>query len=148
MTVNVIGVDDVHVGQVIVLRDVTDRNLAEYAMRTAEMLAATGKLAHAIAHEINNPLEALTNLVYLAQSGASEADVQTYLASASRELDRIGRIYAFGPVFRTDEPAPRFRCFCPSVAWNRVRLSRDHEDVFLDVGANHFSRHSSGNALV
>lgn len=92
VTVNVMGVDDVPAGRVIVLRDVTDRNLAEYAMRTAEMLAATGKLAHAIAHEINNPLEALTNLIYLAQSGVSEADLQSYLASASRELDRIGRI--------------------------------------------------------
>lgn len=93
VTVNVISVDDVQAGQVIVLRDVTDRNLAEYAMRTAERLAATGKLAHSIAHEINNPLEALTNLIYLAQSGAaSSAEVQTYLASASQELDRIGRI--------------------------------------------------------
>jgi two-component system NtrC family sensor kinase len=93
VTVNAITVDGMRVGQVIVLRDVTDRNLAEYAMRTADMLAATGKLAHAIAHEINNPLEALTNLIYLAQSGAaSQAEVQTYLASASQELDRIGRI--------------------------------------------------------
>jgi two-component system, NtrC family, sensor kinase len=92
VTINVISVDGVHDGKVIVLRDVTDRNLAEYAMRTADMLAATGKLAHAIAHEINNPLEALTNLIYLAQSQKSPADIQTYLASAGRELDRIGRI--------------------------------------------------------
>jgi len=77
---------------VIVVSDITDRKLAEYAVRTAEKLAATGKLANAIAHEINNPLESLTNLVYLAQSSDSAETVQQYLAGANTELARISRV--------------------------------------------------------
>jgi two-component system, NtrC family, sensor kinase len=78
--------------KVLILADTTDRRLAEYALRTAEKLAATGKLANAIAHEINNPLEALTNLIYLARSTDSFDSVQQLLESASRELERISRI--------------------------------------------------------
>jgi signal transduction histidine kinase len=80
------------IGQVVVISDMTDRKLAEYALRTAEKLAATGKLANAIAHEINNPLEALTNLIYLAQSVTQQNSVASYLTMASEELARIGRI--------------------------------------------------------
>jgi signal transduction histidine kinase len=78
--------------KMLVVTDITYRKLAEYAMRTAEKLAATGKLASAIAHEINNPLEAVTNLLYLAQSTQKLDDIQSYLAKAGTELNRIARI--------------------------------------------------------
>jgi two-component system, NtrC family, sensor kinase len=77
---------------VLVLSDVTDRRLAEYALRTAEKIAATGKMANAIAHEINNPLESLTNLLYLAETSASSDAVRQHLAAANEELARISRI--------------------------------------------------------
>jgi signal transduction histidine kinase len=77
---------------VLVISDITDRRLAEYAVRTAEKISATGKLANAIAHEINNPLESLTNLLYLAQTSSSPNTIQQFLASASEELARISRI--------------------------------------------------------
>jgi two-component system NtrC family sensor kinase len=77
---------------ILILNDITDRKLAEYALRTAEKLAATGKLANAIAHEINNPLEALTNLIYLAGSSPSLESTRELLSSANRELERIARI--------------------------------------------------------
>lgn len=76
VTVDALTLDGVLIGRTVVLTDITDRKLAEYAMRTADKLAATGKLAHAIAHEINNPLEALTNLIYLARTSAARADVR------------------------------------------------------------------------
>lgn len=76
----------------IVVSDTTDRKLAEYAVRTAEKLAATGKLANAIAHEINNPLESLTNYLYLAQSSSSIERVHKYLEGADLELARISRV--------------------------------------------------------
>jgi signal transduction histidine kinase len=79
-------------GTILVLTDVTDTKIAEYAMRTAEKLAATGKLAHAIAHEINNPLEALVNLIYLASSAKRIDDVQRFLEQANNEVARISRI--------------------------------------------------------
>jgi two-component system NtrC family sensor kinase len=80
------------IGTILVLTDVTDTKLAEYAMRTAEKLAATGKLAHAIAHEINNPLEALVNLIYLASSAKRLDDVHQFLQQANNEVARISRI--------------------------------------------------------
>jgi two-component system, NtrC family, sensor kinase len=92
VTIDSVGAENVRISRVIVITNVTDRRLAEYALRTAEKLAATGKLANAIAHEINNPLEALTNLVYLAQTVTQQASVASYLTMANEELQRIGRI--------------------------------------------------------
>lgn len=92
VTVDPVSVDQGPIGKVIVLSDITDRALAEYALRTAEKLAATGKLAHTIAHEINNPLEALINLIYLAQTVSDVKDIKLYLGRANTELSRIARI--------------------------------------------------------
>ncbi|MGA8531294.1 MAG: ATP-binding protein [Acidobacteriaceae bacterium] len=91
---------------VLVLSDITDRRLAEYALRTAEKIAATAKLANAIAHEINNPLESLTNLLYLAQGSGSLDVVQGYLAQANEELYRISRITRQTLSFQRDTHLP------------------------------------------
>jgi signal transduction histidine kinase len=80
--------------------------LAEYALRTAEKIAATGKLAHAIAHEINNPLEALTNLLYLARTATSAESITGFLAHASEEVDRIARITKQTLSFQRDTQHP------------------------------------------
>ncbi|HEY1805852.1 MAG TPA: ATP-binding protein [Terracidiphilus sp.] len=90
----------------LILTDVTDRNLAEYALRTAERLAATGKLANAIAHEINNPLETLTNLVYLAQKSSADQTTTDLLSQASNELGRIARITKQSLAFYRDSQKP------------------------------------------
>ncbi len=73
--------------------DVTERKLAEEALRKAEKLAAMGRLSATIAHEINNPLEAVTNLLYLLrkESGLSTAGRQ-YLTTAEQELSRVAQI--------------------------------------------------------
>jgi signal transduction histidine kinase len=55
-------------------------------------LNAVGRLASSIAHEINNPLAAVTNLIYLAQQSAVEPDAQRYLSSAEIELRRVSAI--------------------------------------------------------
>jgi len=102
LTIDPVVSDGDCVARVLVLADVTDRKLAEFALRTADQLAATGKLAHAIAHEINNPLEALTNLIYLAQTTAARPDVQGFLESASQELERIARITRQSLAFHRD----------------------------------------------
>ncbi|HTV14666.1 MAG TPA: ATP-binding protein [Acidobacteriaceae bacterium] len=91
---------------VLVLTDITDRQLAEYALRTAEKIAATGKLANAIAHEINNPLESLINLLYLAQKSGSLDSIHGWLASAGIELDRISRITRQTLSFHRDTHTP------------------------------------------
>ena len=92
VTVDRVKVGATDFGKILVLADITDTKLAEYAIRTAEKLAATGKLAHAIAHEINNPLEALVNLIYLSSSAKRLEDVRQFLEQANNEVARISRI--------------------------------------------------------
>ena len=73
--------------------DVSERKLAENALLRSEKLAAMGRLASTVAHEINNPLEAVTNLLYLARTSLSHTDdSQAYLASAEAELGRLADI--------------------------------------------------------
>ena len=72
--------------------DVTDRKLTESALMQSEKLAAVGRLASSIAHEINNPLEAVTNLLYLARMDSASATISDYLETADRELRRVSVI--------------------------------------------------------
>jgi two-component system NtrC family sensor kinase len=106
LTVNQADPENAEAGKILVLSDVTDRKLAEYALRTAEKIAATGKLAHAIAHEINNPLEALTNLLYLAGTSDSLESIHELLAHASSEVERIARITKQTLSFQRDTQHP------------------------------------------
>ena len=72
--------------------DITDRKKAEDALRRTEKLAATGRLAASIAHEINNPLEAVTNLLFLVSSYEMSTEAREYLHAAEKELARVGDI--------------------------------------------------------
>jgi two-component system NtrC family sensor kinase len=80
------------IGSIVVLADITERMAAEESLRDAEKLAATGRLAQTIAHEINNPLEALTNLIFLMQCAEPDKNIQEYLRLAAGELARVARI--------------------------------------------------------
>ncbi len=77
-----------------VLRDETDRLKTEISLRQSEKLAVVGRMASSIAHEINNPLEAVTNLVYLARRGVVSPEVGEILEQAERELARVSHITA------------------------------------------------------
>jgi signal transduction histidine kinase len=73
--------------------DITRRRAEEEALRRTEKLAATGRLAATIAHEINNPLEAVTNLVYLLQRDESiHGESREMLAMVDEHLSRINHI--------------------------------------------------------
>jgi signal transduction histidine kinase len=61
-------------------------------LRRSEKLAAVGQLASSIAHEINNPLESITNLLYLVRHSNSMEDVQQYAEIAQEELARVTEI--------------------------------------------------------
>jgi len=70
--------------------DLSERKTAELALLKQEKLASAGRLAATIAHEINNPLEAVTNLLYLARSSPDlPAGVQQMLKTADEELQRV-----------------------------------------------------------
>ena len=71
--------------------DVSETVAAHEALRKSEKLSAAGRLAATIAHEVNNPLEALTNLLYLVRDGVS-SEGATYLSMAEDELTRIAHI--------------------------------------------------------
>lgn len=72
--------------------DVTERKKSEEILRRSEKLAAAGRLAATVAHEINNPLEAVTNLLYLARNSSDPAMIQAWLADADEELGRISHL--------------------------------------------------------
>src|SRR5208283_859548 len=84
---------DGSVSGIIVLGvDVTDAKRSEQILLQSEKLNAVGRLASTIAHEINNPLAAVTNLIYLAQSAAVSPEVKEFLAEAEIELRRVSGI--------------------------------------------------------
>jgi PAS domain S-box-containing protein len=72
--------------------DLSEQKRSEEVMRRTEKLAATGRLAASIAHEINNPLEAVTNCLFLIGSGPLDARSRGYLRIAQQELDRVTHI--------------------------------------------------------
>src|SRR6266851_3182021 len=76
-----------------VVLEITNQKKAETALIQSEKLAAVGRLASSISHEINNPLEAITNLLYLvATSGHLPPDLAGYINTAQSELSRVCQI--------------------------------------------------------
>ena len=73
--------------------DLTERREREMALRMTEKLALTGRMTSVIAHEINNPLEAITNIHYLlANEVVGNEPALAYIATAGSELERISGI--------------------------------------------------------
>jgi PAS domain S-box-containing protein len=96
VSLTVSPVKDAHgkiIGAAKIARDITQQKKLEATLRTTERLASVGRLAATVAHEINNPLEAITNFIYLAkqQPGLSEK-LQRYLNNADQELRRVAHI--------------------------------------------------------
>lgn len=77
----------------VILRDITQRKRTERAVLVSEKLASLGRLSAAVAHEINNPLEALKNLVYLIMSNPFDTEmVREYAELADVEVNHIAEI--------------------------------------------------------
>ncbi len=73
--------------------DIHERKQAAEALRRSEKLAATGRLAASIAHEINNPLEGVVNLLYILEKDPRlDEDLRNYVTVAQRELGRVSHI--------------------------------------------------------
>jgi signal transduction histidine kinase len=86
------GLEEVRWVGVIVI-ETTEQLRAEEALRKTEKLAAAGRLASSIAHEINNPLEAVTNLLYLLRTDDSLNETSSQLiGTAEAELARVSEI--------------------------------------------------------
>jgi len=77
----------------VIVLDASERKRSEEALRRTEKLAATGRLAASIAHEINNPLEAITNLLFLLRNYCQLVDpALNYVVMAEHEARRITEI--------------------------------------------------------
>ena len=72
--------------------EITQQKKAELALMQSEKLAVVGRLASSIAHEINNPLESVTNLLYLAETSATLGEARQYIQTAEIELRRASAI--------------------------------------------------------
>ncbi len=95
VSVTISPIRDAHkkvIGSSKILRDISHAKRLEQSLLQAEKLAATGRMAATIAHEINNPLEAVTNLLYLLRPTIAGEEGLGYLANAESELQRVSHI--------------------------------------------------------
>jgi len=89
--------------------EITNQKKAEAALIQSEKLAAVGRLASSISHEINNPLEAITNLLYLiAMDDDLPREVKGYVHMAQSELSRVSQIATQTLRFHRQAVAPTY----------------------------------------
>jgi signal transduction histidine kinase len=77
---------------ILICNDITERRRAERLLVESEKLAVVGKLAASIAHEINNPLEAVLNLLFLVRNAENLEMAREFAARAEEELQRAAQI--------------------------------------------------------
>jgi PAS domain S-box-containing protein len=118
--------------------DVTARKRAEEALIRTEKLASAGRMAATVAHEINNPLEALTNLLFLATNNPTcPAQVRDFLETADSELKRVSHITRQVLGFYRDSGTPKkvsvsaimdeaVELFLRKIANKQIHLSREY----------------------
>ena len=80
------------IGASKILRDISSRKRIEQSLLQAEKIAATGRMAATIAHEVNNPLEAVMNLLYLLRTKITDDEGRGFLETAEEELGRVSHI--------------------------------------------------------
>ena len=94
-------------GLAVYVQDSTDSRKAEQVLRRSEQLAAAGRLAVSISHEINNPLEAVTNVLYLARmDDGLTGKARDLLTIADKELQRLSHIAARSLKFYRQRTSP------------------------------------------
>ncbi len=95
------------IGVVLVFRDVTKQREVDAALRNAEKLATAGRFAATIAHEINNPLEAIMNLLFLLDRDPGlSSEGRGYLSLAEQELGRVAAVARQTLAFYKDSTSP------------------------------------------
>jgi PAS domain S-box-containing protein len=166
-----------NVGQIagvsVVFRDVTQRRQTEQTLRTSERLTLAGRLSATIAHEIRNPLDTVTNLVYLLQhEQKSNPAARQYLEMASEELTRIAQITSQLLTFHRESRTPVpvnlnevldsvLVLFSPQIKRNHIQVEKRFEasrsvrgfpgelrQVFSNLVGNAIEALSEGGELV
>lgn len=153
------------------LRMVEAERAAAAVMQT-EKLAAVGRLASSMAHGINNPLEAVTNLIYLARQRAQDAQLKLWLEHADQELRRVSTIanqtLQFHRQVQTPHPISCLDLFTRALSVHQARLRNanitvekrkrarrlvecledDILDVLVNIIANSIDAMPSGGRLI
>lgn len=118
--------------------DIHEQKLAEEALRRSEKLATAGRLAASMAHEINNPLAAVVNTLYLAlQDQKLSDDTRELLQSADRELARVAQFVTQTLRFHKQSTAPEdtdlgkvmdavLAMYAPRLKLSKIQLERDY----------------------
>ena len=129
-----------------VAMDITNNKLAEDALRKSEKLAAAGRLAATIAHEINNPLEAVTNLLYILRvNNQWDDNARSYVAQAEHELARIAHVTRQTLGFYRDTTSPHLMdlpkiveealsLYLPRIQAKNIQLSREYDETVHVTG--------------
>ena len=127
------------IGMVALVRDNSERKRLEDALRHSEKLAATGRLAASIAHEINNPLESVSNLLYLLQNQCPlDERTRQYVDMAGEEVAHIVHITRQALGFYRESAAPVslrisdllenvLELYAPRIHARRIRVERHFE---------------------
>jgi PAS domain S-box-containing protein len=118
-----------------VLMDITDRKQMAESMLQAEKLAVAGRLAASVAHEINNPLEAVSNLLFLITLTKTSEEAHTYARNALDELLRVSMITQSTLKFHRQPGSPKITMLSEVVEgvvqMYRARLNAS--DITVDV---------------
>lgn len=155
-----------------IVMDITERKQAESLLMQAEKLAAAGRLAASVAHEINNPLEAVTNLLYLVGSDDSlSASTRRYVEIGQQEISRVGEIVAQTLKFYRQSTNPAsahmrevfdsvLQLYHPRLTSLGIRVVREHTEaeplvcytselrqVFANLLGNSIDAMSSGGTI-
>ncbi|HEX7158100.1 MAG TPA: PAS domain S-box protein [Edaphobacter sp.] len=81
------------IGLAKIVYDISDRGKMQRQLLESEKFASAGRMAATIAHEINNPLESVMNLIYLARvQGSLDGKANEYLMTAEQEIERVSHI--------------------------------------------------------
>jgi signal transduction histidine kinase len=87
-------------------QEITERKRMEHALLNSEKLAATARLASTMAHEINNPLDAITNLIFLLAPLQTSPEAQSYIAILDQQVRGLSRIATQMLKFNRDSNRP------------------------------------------
>jgi signal transduction histidine kinase len=158
-------------GLVCYFRDISNEVRAEEALRKSEKLAAVGRLASTISHEINNPLESVTNLLYIMHGLTTEQAVLEYIQTAEQELRRASQVVHYSLKFHRQSTRPQperishllastLAVYEPRFKQARIRIVSEFSDrcevecygsqlrqVFANLIGNAFDAMTAGGAL-
>jgi signal transduction histidine kinase len=87
-------------------REITERKRMERALLNSEKLAATARLASTMAHEINNPLDAIGNIIFLLAPLQTSPEAQAYISTLDQQVRGLSRIATQMLKFNRDKNRP------------------------------------------